>query len=72
MSSFQSHLNSLDFNSQLKAVNELLDQAQIETTFWGGRIVTDRQFTGSVGLDELANRVVKAGDYCIDALEIYR
>ena len=68
MSSFQSRLNSLDFNSQLKAVSELLDQAQIETTFWGGRIVTDKRFTGSVGLDELANRVVKAGDYCIDAL----
>lgn len=61
------HLNSLSFSTQLDTVKNLIDTAQAKTTFWGSRVVEVNGFTGSVYLDDIANKILRAGNHRSDA-----
>ena len=61
------HLNSLNFSNQLAAVKNLVDTAQVMTTFWGNRVVEINGFTGSVYLDDIARKILTASYQRSDA-----
>lgn len=61
MDLLESHLNSLNFATQLDVVKDLIDKAQVKMTFSGRRVVETKDFSGSVHLDLLAIRVEQAG-----------
>jgi hypothetical protein len=60
MTSLGSHINSLNFSTQLDVVKNLIgsDSAHTTTTFWGKRIVEVDGFTGSVCLDDIARKIL--------------
>ncbi len=61
MPSINTHLCSLNFSNQLADVKNLLDTAQVKTTFWGSRVVEVNGFSGSVYLDDVAKKILSAG-----------
>lgn len=61
MPSLETHLNSLSFSSQLIVVKNLVDAAQVKTTFWGSRVVEVNGFTGSAYLEDIARKILRAG-----------
>lgn len=61
MLSLKVRLDSLDFSRQLLEVKNLVDTAEVKTTFWGSRVVEIKGFTESVYLEELAEKIVSAG-----------
>jgi len=67
MFSLETHLNSLIFSSQLTTVKNLVDTAQVKTTFWGSRVVEVNGFTGSIYLDDLARKILRTGNQRSDA-----
>lgn len=62
MTSLQSHINSFNFSTQLPAIKNLINTAQVSTTFWGGRIIEINGFTGSVYLNDIAAKILDAGE----------
>ena len=67
MKSIKNHLNSLDFSTQLSAVKEIVENAEVKTTFWGSRVVVVKGFSGSVYLDDIAHLIICAGNKRSDA-----
>lgn len=67
MLSLECHLNSLNFSTQLKDVENLINASCTKTTFWGSRIIKINGFTGSVYLDDIARKILKAGRERSDA-----
>jgi len=67
MTSLVSHLNSLSFSTQLDTVKNLIDTAQAKTTFWGSRVIEINGFKGSVYLDDIANKILMAGNQRLEA-----
>jgi len=67
MPSLDTHLSSLNFSNQLAAVKNLLDTAQVKTTFWGSRVVMVNGFTGSVYLEDIARKILTTGRQRSDA-----
>lgn len=67
MTSLQVHLNSLNFSSQLTTVKNLINTAQVKTTFWGSRVVEVNGFTGSVSLEDIARKILRTGRQRSDA-----
>lgn len=67
MPSLDTHLSSLNFSNQLATVKNLLDTAQVKTTFWGSRVVEVNGFSGSVYLDDVARKILTAGYQRSDA-----
>lgn len=65
--SLDAQLNSLNFSNQLTAVKSLVDAAQVRTAFWGSRVVEINGFTGSVYLDDVARKILRAGNQRSDA-----
>ncbi len=61
MLSLKVHLDSLDFSRQLLEVKHLVNAADTKTTFWGSRVVEIKGFTGSVYLEDIAEKIVSAG-----------
>ena len=61
MPSLETYLNSPNFSNQLTTVNNLLDTAQVKTTFWGSRVVEVNGFTGSVYLEDIARKILRTG-----------
>ena len=55
------YINTLNFSNELIGVNQILSNAQSNITFWGKRIVTVAGYEGSISLDELARKVLRAG-----------
>lgn len=68
MISLEAHLNTLDFTTQLETVRDLLidrhatgvDKARASVTFWGSRVVTVDGFSGSVYLNDIARKLLRA------------
>lgn len=67
MPSLESHVNSLNFSTQLDVVKNLIDSAHATTTCWGSRLVEVDGFTGSVYLDDIARKVLIASHQRCDA-----
>ena len=67
MQSIETHLNSLDFSTQLSAVKKIMETAEVKTTFWGSRVVVVKGFSGSVYLDDIAHKIICAGNKRSDA-----
>lgn len=67
MPSLETYLNSLSFSIHLESIKNLIDIASTKTTFWGSRVVKVNGFTGSVYLDDIANKIVRAGNQRSDA-----
>lgn len=67
MLSVATYLNSLNCSTQLETVKNLIDSAQAKTTFWGSRVVEVNGFTGSVYLEDIADKVLKASEERVDA-----
>lgn len=69
MPSLESHINSLNFSTQLEVVKNLLDSnaAHATTTFWGSRVVEVNGYTGSVYVDDIAKKILLASRERCDA-----
>lgn len=67
LSPLNAHLSSLDFSSHLADVKNLLDTAQVKTTFWGSRVVEVNGFTGSVYLEDMARKILNTSRQRSDA-----
>lgn len=67
MLSLNTHLSSLNFSNQLVDVKNLVDTAEVKTTFWGNRVLEVSGFTGSVYLDDIARKIITAGNQRSDA-----
>jgi hypothetical protein len=61
------YINSCNFSNELPTLNNLLSNAQGSVSFWGKRVITVAGYEGSVALDELARKVLRAGGQRCDA-----
>jgi hypothetical protein len=61
MPPLETHLNSLNFSTNLEVVKNLIDKAEAKTTFWGSRVIKVAGYTGSIYLDDLAKKIIDAG-----------
>lgn len=61
MPALETHFNSLNFCTQLVEIKNLIESAHAKITFWGGRVIEVNGFTGSVSLDSIAEKILKAG-----------
>ena len=48
-------------SSDLEGARPLIKNAQGETTFWGGRVITTAHHQGSISIDEVANKILNIG-----------
>lgn len=71
MISLETHINSLDFSRQLEVVRDLMETAEVKTSFWGSRVVEVEGYSGSVYLDSLAERVQRTV-YARDSMDYLR
>lgn len=61
------YFNNLNFSNELVGLNQILSNAQSNVTFWGKRVVTVAGYEGSISLDELARKVLGAGEQRSDS-----
>lgn len=54
------YLETIDFSTQLSTINDLLESAQPDVTFWGERVVTVATYEGSFSLKTLASKISQA------------
>ncbi len=54
------YLEKIDFSTQLSTINDLLESAQSDITFWGERVVTVATYEGSFSLKTLASKISQA------------
>lgn len=58
-------LNKYCFSSDLVKISDLIENAKGEISFWGKRLVKVSGLTGSVSLEEIARKLIKAnGNLC--------
>jgi hypothetical protein len=60
MISLNQKMNSLFFSKQLNELKEILDEAEVKITFWGGRVIEVGGFTGSFYLKEAILKLSQA------------
>ena len=65
--SLDARLNAFNCTTQLQEVKKTLDTAQPSVTFWGARVVELAGNDGSVYLDNIAEKVVRAASKHRDA-----
>lgn len=67
MTTLETHLYSINFSTQLEVVKNILDKAETRITFWGTRLVEVGEYTGSITLESIASRVLKASNQRCEA-----
>jgi hypothetical protein len=60
ITSLELRLSSIEFDTHFGEVNTILDQASVQTTWYGSRIITVAACSGSISLTDLARRVKEA------------
>lgn len=65
MRSLEQHLNSINFSKELAALRNLIvsKDVHVKKTFWGGREITVKGYNGTVSLENIAYKLLKAANH---------